>query len=85
MPSVSWRVTEAAIQIGMAGLGAITAWFGCALVARNYDLEATTLPISMAWMYAPLLPAGLVTLAQALAELAEQRHPRATIARNHPR
>ena len=30
------------------------------------------LPVSVAWMYVPLLPAGLVTLGQALAELFQQ-------------
>ena len=76
MPSVPWRVTEAMIQLGMALLGAITAFYGWSLVARNWDLEATTLPISMSWMYVPLVPAGIATLLQAVAELAEQRHRR---------
>ena len=54
----------------MIVLGAIVTYFGFDLVARNYDLEATTMPLSMAWMYIPLIPAGLVTTLQAAVELA---------------
>jgi TRAP-type C4-dicarboxylate transport system permease small subunit len=53
----------------MALFGALILAYGVGLVAKNRDLEATTLPISMAWMYLPLLPAGAVTLMQG--------HPRA--------
>ncbi len=77
LPPPLWRLEEAVIQGGMIALGAIVTYFGFNLVGRNYDLEATTLPISMAWMYVPLIPAGLVTALQGLAELVEQmRRPR---------
>ena len=39
----------------------------------NADIEAMSLPVSVAWMYAPLLPAGLVTLLQALADMRKPR------------
>jgi TRAP-type C4-dicarboxylate transport system permease small subunit len=80
MPSVPWRTTEAVIQLGMALLGVIAAFYGWTLVGRNWDLEATTMPVSMGWMYVPLIPTGIVTLLQALAELAEQRTSRAPAA-----
>ena len=38
---------------------------------RNADIESLALPISSAWLYVPLLPAGLVTVAQALADLVQ--------------
>ena len=40
-------------------------------VGKNHDLEATTLPISMAWMYAPMVLAGAVTALQGVSELVE--------------
>lgn len=72
MPSRAWRATELLVQLGMAALGAVVAWCGWYLVGRNSDLDATTLPVSMAWMYVPLIPAGVVTLMQGLWEAAEQ-------------
>jgi TRAP-type C4-dicarboxylate transport system permease small subunit len=41
------------------------------LIGKNYDLEATSLPISMAWMYAPMVLAGAITAAQGASELIE--------------
>lgn len=55
MPSRAWRATELLVQLGMAALGAVVAWCGWYLVGRNSDLDATTLPVSMAWMYVPLI------------------------------
>ena len=79
LPPPLWRLEEAVIQAGMVVLGAIVTWFGFNLVGRNWDLEATSLPISMAWMYVPLIPAGAVTTLQGLAEIVEQvRRPRGT-------
>lgn len=69
LPAAPWRVTEGAIQVGMLVLGATIAWFSIHLVRTNADIEALALPISTAWMYAPMLPAGLMTLVQAAVEL----------------
>lgn len=69
LPATPWRVTEGAIQVAMLVLGAVIAWFSIHLVRTNADIEALALPISTAWMYAPMLPAGLMTLAQAAVEL----------------
>ncbi|HVN34725.1 MAG TPA: TRAP transporter small permease [Casimicrobiaceae bacterium] len=63
------RAVEVTLQLAMLLFGALILVYGVGLVAKNRDLEATTLPIAMAWMYVPLLPAGAVTLAQALHEL----------------
>lgn len=61
--------TERAIQAATALLGAVVAWKAVALVVTNADIEATTMPIAAAWLYAPLVPAGLVTAFQALIDL----------------
>ena len=67
-----WRWTEGVIQIAMAVFGAVVAWNSIHLIRTNSDIEAMALPISVAWMYVPLLPAGLMTLTQALLDLREQ-------------
>lgn len=72
LPRAGHRAVEAAIQAAQVLFGLVVAGYGVDLVHRNLELEATTVPISMAWMYVPLVPAGMVLAAQAAAELAEQ-------------
>lgn len=69
LPRLPWRATEAAILLAVALLGAVVAFYSVGLIRRNADIEALALPISAAWLYVPLLPAGVVTLIQALADL----------------
>jgi TRAP-type transport system small permease protein len=69
LPLQPWRGTEAVIQGATALLGAVIAWYSVHLIRSNADIEALALPLSTAWMYVPLLPAGLLTLVQALVEL----------------
>ncbi|MEO5772042.1 MAG: TRAP transporter small permease [Burkholderiaceae bacterium] len=69
LPRAPWRATEVAILLAVALLGAVVAWFSVHLIRTNADIEALSLPISAAWLYVPLLPAGVVTLWQALADL----------------
>jgi TRAP-type C4-dicarboxylate transport system permease small subunit len=69
LPARGHRAVELAIQLAMVLFGALIFVYGIGLVAKNLDLEATTLPIAMAWMYVPLLPGGAVTLVQAIREL----------------
>jgi TRAP-type transport system small permease protein len=66
-PAFAW--TERLMQSAMALLGGIIAWKSLHLIQTNADIEAVTMPISAAWMYVPLLPAGLVTMLQALADM----------------
>lgn len=66
LPPHWWRLAEIGMQGAVALLGALIAWFSVGLVIRNHDLEATTVPISMAWMYVPMVLAGLVTAIQGL-------------------
>jgi len=65
----SWRGTEIVIQAATALLGAVIAGYSVHLIRSNADIEALALPLSTAWMYVPMLPAGLMTLLQALVEL----------------
>jgi TRAP-type C4-dicarboxylate transport system permease small subunit len=69
LPRTPWRVTEVAFLAAAALLGGVVAWYSVHLIRTNADIESLALPISAAWLYVPLLPAGLVTLLQALADL----------------
>ncbi len=46
-------------------------WYSVGLVAKNHDLHALSLPISMAWMYVPMVLAGIVTAVQGAYEVGE--------------
>ena len=50
-------------------MGGVIAWYTISLIRVNSDIEAISMPIAVAWMYVPMLPAGLLTLAQALADI----------------
>jgi TRAP-type C4-dicarboxylate transport system permease small subunit len=69
LPAAAQRPTEMAMQAAVALFGALTAWFGTALVTRNLDIEAATIPVSMSVMYFPIVVAGLVTAMQAVKEM----------------
>ena len=71
VPKQAGRFVEIAIQAAMLILGALLFWQSVDLVARNHDLEALTIPISMSWLYVPVVMAGLVTIAQAASEIVE--------------
>lgn len=71
MPARGWRGAEAVMQLAMVLFGGLITWYSVHLVRSNYDLEATTVPLSMGLLYAPMVLAGLVTLLQGLAELAD--------------
>ena len=60
------------------------AWNSVHLMRTNADIEAMALPLSVAWMYAPLLPAGLVTLLQGLVALWQQARGQAARAKAVP-
>ena len=75
LPAGAWRGTEVLIQLAVATIGAVVATKSIHLVQVNADIEAVSLPISTAWMYAPLLPAGALTLVQALHDLWTSRRP----------
>ncbi|HVM79527.1 MAG TPA: TRAP transporter small permease subunit [Stellaceae bacterium] len=65
LPRGAWRAAEVVIQASVALMGIMVGWFAVDLVRRNADMFALTLPLSLAWMYVPMLLAGAVTFAQA--------------------
>jgi TRAP-type transport system small permease protein len=83
LPPLAWGIVEIFINAAIVLFGLLLIVYGANLVQRNIDVEATSLPLSMAWLYLPLLVGGVATLAQALADCA------AVIARlqagKHPR
>ena len=68
LPARAHATVETAFQVAMTLFGVLIAWYGVGLVAKNHDLEATSLPIAMAWMYVPMVLAGLVTAVQGARE-----------------
>jgi TRAP-type C4-dicarboxylate transport system permease small subunit len=65
LPRRAWATAETVIQLLVVVLGLVVAGFAVVLVRRNMDLEATSLPISIGWLYVPMIPAGLATAGQA--------------------
>jgi TRAP-type C4-dicarboxylate transport system permease small subunit len=77
LPRPAWRAAEFVIQFALLIFGAGIAVYSVGLTLRNLDLEATTVPISFGWMYAPMILAGTFTAGQAFSELIEiGRRPR---------
>jgi TRAP-type C4-dicarboxylate transport system permease small subunit len=72
LPRRAWRVMEITIQLLIAGFGLRLAWFACNLVARNWTVEATSLPIPMSLIYLPLIVVGVATAAQGVWQAGEQ-------------
>ncbi len=75
LPRRAWAAAETAIQLLVCALGLVVAGFAVVLVRRNMDLEATSLPISIGWLYVPMIPAGLVTAAQAVIDAVRRPRP----------
>ena len=63
------RATNVLIQTILVALGAIVGGFGVLLVQRNLDMDANALPISAAWLYAPIVPAGAALAMQSVIQL----------------
>jgi TRAP-type transport system small permease protein len=74
-----YRAVEVTLQLAVALFGAVVAWRALHLIETNWDIEAVTLPLSMAWLFAPLVPAGLVAALQALADLRAPRPEAASL------
>jgi TRAP-type transport system small permease protein len=77
LPKPGHTATELAIQAAMTLFGALITWYSVGLIAKNHDLHATSMPISMAWMYVPMLVAGAITALQGASEMIE------TLRRSH--
>jgi TRAP-type C4-dicarboxylate transport system permease small subunit len=71
LPARAHQGVELAFQIALTLFGIVIMWYSVGLVAKNHDLEATSMPISMAWMYIPMVLAGIVTAVQGASEVME--------------
>jgi TRAP-type C4-dicarboxylate transport system permease small subunit len=77
LPKRAHKATEIAIQAAMVSFGVLVTIYSVGLIGKNFDLEATSLPLSMSWLYAPLVLGGAVTALQGAIELTETlRRPR---------
>jgi TRAP-type C4-dicarboxylate transport system permease small subunit len=70
LPKRAHRAVEIALQAAVTLFGALICGYGVGLVAKNHDLEATSMPLSMAWLYLPIVLAGFVTALQGAREIA---------------
>jgi TRAP-type C4-dicarboxylate transport system permease small subunit len=70
LPPLAWGVVETFINAAIVLFGLLLIVYGANLVSRNIDVEATSLPLPMAWLYFPLMVGGVGTLAQAAADCA---------------
>lgn len=68
LPTRLWWLSETIMQLALIICGALLLVFGIELIRRNLDIEATTVPIVMAWIYAPIAFAGTVMTVQGLIE-----------------
>ena len=68
LPSRAWQATELVIQLAIVAFGLSIAGFAIVMFHNNLGLRATSLPISMVWLYMPLIPAALLMAAQAAAD-----------------
>jgi len=71
LPTRAHRAVEHAIQLAVTLFGVLIFAFSDGLVNKNLDLEATSLPISMSWMYVPMVLAGVVFAVQGAREIVE--------------
>jgi TRAP-type C4-dicarboxylate transport system permease small subunit len=66
LPSALNRLVRLVFEGALLLLGLVIATKGLHLVQTNLDIEATSMPISAALLYVPLIPAGLVMVMQAV-------------------
>ena len=71
LPKRGHKATELAIQAAMTLFGVLITGYSVGLIGKNHDLQATSMPISMAWMYVPMLLAGTITALQGASEVLE--------------
>jgi TRAP-type C4-dicarboxylate transport system permease small subunit len=83
LPARAHKAVELFIQAALTIFGLLLTWYSVGLVAKNHDLTALSLPISMAWMYVPMVLAGVVTAVQGACEIAETIHRSPAVATSH--
>jgi TRAP-type C4-dicarboxylate transport system permease small subunit len=73
LPAGLWEAAELVIQLAIVAFGLSIAGFAIVMFHNNLGLEATSLPISMVWLYMPLIPAALLMAVQAAADAVWRR------------
>jgi TRAP-type transport system small permease protein len=68
LPDRLWQAIELVIQLAIVGFGFTIAGYGLVLVSHNLNIYATSLPVTMAWLYFPIVPAALLMGVQAAAD-----------------
>jgi TRAP-type C4-dicarboxylate transport system permease small subunit len=68
LPTRLWQAAELVIQLMIVAFGLTIAGFAIIMFHNNLGLQATSLPVSMVWLYMPLIPAALLMAAQAAAD-----------------
>lgn len=69
MPGMARLGTEWITELSAITVGAVIVWKSLHLIEVNHDVEALSMPLSTSWLYVPLVPAGLTTLCQGIADL----------------
>ncbi len=70
LPRFWWSAAEIVMQLAVAVFGLLVVVYGVELVQRNVDIEATTVPLTMMWIYVPLVLGGVAATLQAIADIA---------------
>lgn len=68
LPKGLRRFVEVLIQASVMLLGALMIWHSFTLIARNWDMESVSVPLTAAVLYMPVPLAGMMIVIQALAE-----------------
>jgi TRAP-type C4-dicarboxylate transport system permease small subunit len=74
LPPRWWEATEVVIQLALVVFGLGIAGYAIVMFHNNLGLAATSLPISMVWLYMPLIPAALLIALQAAADIVWHRN-----------
>lgn len=73
LPPRAWEAAELVIQLMIVAFGLSIAGYAIVMFHNNLGLEATSLPVSMVWLYMPLIPAALLMAVQAAADAVWRR------------
>lgn len=69
LPPRLWEATEVVIQLAIVVFGVTIACIGAKQVVLSSSIDATSLPLSMAWLYFPLIPAALLNAGQGVGNI----------------
>jgi TRAP-type C4-dicarboxylate transport system permease small subunit len=69
LPPRPWEAMGVVIQLAVVVFGLAIAGFGVKQVILSSSIDATSLPVSMAWLYFPLIPAALLIAGQGVGNI----------------